>query len=192
MSQRIEVLKGPNAMIFGRGGGGGIINRVLKEADGSRVREVTVGAGQFNLGRVAVDFGDAINRTSRPLQRVFENSAPFATSAISNATASTLRDLQPTDATTIALSYEYFHDRPRDRSRHPFAGRAGVADRQSLLITSPSTFFGNPDLNYALVDAHIATAVIEHVFDNGLKVQQPVPLRATTTSSIRTSSRAAP
>ena len=39
--QRIEVLKGPNAMIFGRGGGGGVINRVLKEADGSRVRELT-------------------------------------------------------------------------------------------------------------------------------------------------------
>ena len=32
--QRVEVLKGPNAMIFGRGGGGGVINRVLKEADG--------------------------------------------------------------------------------------------------------------------------------------------------------------
>ena len=27
---RIEILKGPNAMIFGRGGGGGIVNRVLK------------------------------------------------------------------------------------------------------------------------------------------------------------------
>ena len=28
--ERIEVLKGPNAMIFGRGGGGGIVNRVMK------------------------------------------------------------------------------------------------------------------------------------------------------------------
>jgi catecholate siderophore receptor len=28
--ERIEILKGPNAMIFGRGGGGGILNRVLK------------------------------------------------------------------------------------------------------------------------------------------------------------------
>jgi catecholate siderophore receptor len=26
---RVEVLKGPNAMIFGRGGGGGVVNRVL-------------------------------------------------------------------------------------------------------------------------------------------------------------------
>jgi catecholate siderophore receptor len=29
---RIEALKGPNAMIFGRGGAGGVVNRVLKEA----------------------------------------------------------------------------------------------------------------------------------------------------------------
>ena len=29
-AERIEVLKGPNAMIFGRGGGGGVINRVTK------------------------------------------------------------------------------------------------------------------------------------------------------------------
>jgi catecholate siderophore receptor len=33
---RVEVLKGPNAMIFGRGGGGGIVNRVAKKAYGSR------------------------------------------------------------------------------------------------------------------------------------------------------------
>ncbi|MFT6673060.1 MAG: catecholate siderophore receptor, partial [Afipia broomeae] len=36
--QSIEVLKGPNAMIFGRGGGGGVINRVQKEADGTSIR----------------------------------------------------------------------------------------------------------------------------------------------------------
>ena len=29
---RVETMKGPNAMIFGRGGGGGVINRVAKEA----------------------------------------------------------------------------------------------------------------------------------------------------------------
>jgi catecholate siderophore receptor len=31
-TERIEAIKGSNAMIFGRGGGGGIINRVSKEA----------------------------------------------------------------------------------------------------------------------------------------------------------------
>src|SRR4029079_16790703 len=33
-TERLEFLKGPSAMIFGRGGGGGVLNRVLKEADG--------------------------------------------------------------------------------------------------------------------------------------------------------------
>ena len=42
--QRLEVLKGPNAMIFGRGGGGGVVNRVLKEADGTTIREVVSAA----------------------------------------------------------------------------------------------------------------------------------------------------
>ena len=35
---RVEVLKGPNAMIFGRGGGGGIVNRVLKRPSLSAAR----------------------------------------------------------------------------------------------------------------------------------------------------------
>ncbi len=34
--ERVEVLKGPNAMIFGRGGGGGIVNRVLKRPSFNR------------------------------------------------------------------------------------------------------------------------------------------------------------
>ncbi len=35
-AQSIEVLKGPSALTFGRGAGGGIVNRTLKEADGTR------------------------------------------------------------------------------------------------------------------------------------------------------------
>ena len=31
--ERVEALKGPNAMIFGRGGVGGVINRVVRQAD---------------------------------------------------------------------------------------------------------------------------------------------------------------
>ena len=34
--QSIEILKGPSALTFGRGAGGGILNRTLKEADGTR------------------------------------------------------------------------------------------------------------------------------------------------------------
>ena len=33
---RVEALKGPNALMFGRGGAGGVINRVVKEAASRR------------------------------------------------------------------------------------------------------------------------------------------------------------
>src|SRR5690348_3842397 len=50
--ERVEVLKGPNAMIFGRGGGGGIINRVLKRPTMTSYRALTgsgAGWGGFRL-----------------------------------------------------------------------------------------------------------------------------------------------
>ena len=39
---RVEALKGSNAMVFGRGGGGGVINRVVKEAGWTPTGELTV------------------------------------------------------------------------------------------------------------------------------------------------------
>src|SRR5262249_51810980 len=64
------------------------------------------------------------------------------------------------DQTWVKLSYEYFHDeRTADRGIPSQFGRP--------YPTSPSTFFGNPDLNRARVDAHIATAVINHDTESG-------------------------
>ena len=55
--ERVEVVKGPNAMIFGRGGGGGVINRVTKEADGTTIREVTAGGNSYPGARITTDIG---------------------------------------------------------------------------------------------------------------------------------------
>src|SRR5437868_10283404 len=53
--ERVEVLKGPNALIFGRGGAGGVVNRVTKMAGFTALREVDVNAGTFGNKRVAID-----------------------------------------------------------------------------------------------------------------------------------------
>src|SRR6266403_867120 len=53
--ERVEALKGPNAMIFGRGGAGGVINRVTKEADFMPLREITLEGGSFSNKRFATD-----------------------------------------------------------------------------------------------------------------------------------------
>src|SRR5215217_8041823 len=74
---RVEVLKGPNAMIFGRGGGGGVINRVLKEADGVPVRELTLQGGQFNNKRAAIDVRQAVSDLAVRFNSVYENSDSY-------------------------------------------------------------------------------------------------------------------
>src|SRR5205085_6298474 len=48
---RVEVLKGPNAMIFGRGGGGGIVNRVMKRPTMTASRSASVSGDRWGARR---------------------------------------------------------------------------------------------------------------------------------------------
>ena len=76
---RVEALKGPNAMIFGRGGGGGVINRVTKEAGFTPLREITL------LGRLVTatsaftaDLDQPLNdKVAFRLNGMYENSGSF-------------------------------------------------------------------------------------------------------------------
>src|SRR6185369_11012045 len=75
---RVEVLKGPNAMAFGRGGSGGVINRVSKIADGTPVRQVGISGGSFDDKRFQTDIGDKINdKVSVRLNGMYEDSNTF-------------------------------------------------------------------------------------------------------------------
>ena len=68
--ERVEALKGPNAMIFGRGGGGGVINRVTKEAGFTPLREISLHGGSFGNKRVTADVGPgARGRVGVPPER---------------------------------------------------------------------------------------------------------------------------
>jgi catecholate siderophore receptor len=163
--QRIEVLKGPNAMIFGRGGGGGVVNRVLKEADGVAVREIVAQGGQFANKRVAVDVGDRLSdNVFFRMNGVFEDTATYRDFVDIrrygvNPTMTFLIGPQ----TTLKLSYEYFHDdRTTDR------GIPSQFGRPYRYRDNTSTFFGNPFLSQTYVNAHIATAQLDHVFENGV------------------------
>src|SRR5262245_20031165 len=77
-TQSIEVLKGPSALTFGRGVGGGLVNRTLKEADGSRIYEATMQTGSFADRRFTVDMGQAVNENvAVRLNGMYEGSDTF-------------------------------------------------------------------------------------------------------------------
>ncbi|MSU69912.1 MAG: TonB-dependent siderophore receptor [Opitutaceae bacterium] len=154
---RVEVLRGPNAMIFGRGGGGGVINRATKEADFSPVREVTLQGGSFGHTRAALDVDQPfIKQAAIRFNGVYENSDSFR-HAVSlkryafNPTATFLPDKEM----KFTLGYEYLHDtRTADRGITSFQGRP--AD------VPIATFYGNPDDSHVKANVHLATGTFEH------------------------------
>lgn len=56
--ERVEIVKGPVSVLYGAGTPAGIINKVSKFADGSRIREVEAFYGTENRRQFAFDVGD--------------------------------------------------------------------------------------------------------------------------------------
>jgi catecholate siderophore receptor len=177
-TQSIEILKGPSALIFGRGAGGGLVNRTLKEADGTRVYEATMQTGSYSDRRVSLDAGQAINENVAARLNVFyEGSDTFRDfGKLERYGINPTLTLKPDDDTRIKLSYEFYHDfRLADRG-NPSQGLPGGASRFNPTVPfAPNgdltTFFGSPFYNYAHVEVQTGMAVIEHDFGNGLTVK---------------------
>ncbi len=178
-TQSIEVLKGTNALTFGRGAGGGLLNRTLKEADGTRIREATFQTGSYGDRRVTLDVGDAFSpNVAMRLNTFYESSDTFRDYGDLNRWGvNPTMTLTPSDNTKIKLSYEYYHDdRTADRGNPSQAlGGAGATRFNPTAPFAPggdmSRFFGSPDLNVARADVQTAMAVVEHDFENGLTVK---------------------
>jgi catecholate siderophore receptor len=163
---RVEVLKGPNGMIFGRGGSGGVINRVAKEAGWSPIQEITAQAGSFNTKRVALDVGQGINEAAAVrLNAVYENSGSFRDGVdLKRYGVNPTVTIMPTDNTKVVLNAEYFKDeRVADRGIPSFQGRP--------VNTNVSTFFGDPNRSPADSELKAVNALIEHKFDNEITIR---------------------
>ena len=150
--ERVEALKGPNAMIFGRGGAGGVVNRVTKEAAATPLREITLQGGSYGNKRLHGGLRPAAQRQAgrsperhvrklRQLPEVRESGA--------------LRH-QPVahhharKATKITLSYEHFRDHR-------------VADRGIPSVDAGiSTYFGNPRESHVRAHVNLGSAMVEH------------------------------
>lgn len=165
---RVEVLKGPNAMIFGRGGGGGVINRVTKKADGERIYEATTTYGSFDTKRVEIDAGQAVtNDFAVRINGMYEDSGSYRDFVdLERYGINPKVTFKPGDNTKVRLAYEYYNeDRTVDRGI-PSNSLTGKPAR-----TDVSTFFGNPDESYMYFNSHVATATVEHKFDNGIEIK---------------------
>ncbi len=163
---RVEVLKGPNAMIFGRGGSGGLINRVTKQANGTATRELSFQAGSWNQLRSTLDLGAPVSPTvAYRVTALFEDSASYrddVTLQRYGINPTVLWRLTP--RTTLRSGIEHFHDeRTADRGVSSFQGRP--------VKTSAATFFGDAAQSPAHATVNTAFATVDHRFANQLTLR---------------------
>lgn len=162
--ERVEVLKGANAMIFGRGGGGGVINRVSKAPEFDALSGSAAGGiDTFGAWNVALDLGaplaEGVGLRFNTTYEEFGNHRQTFGGHFFGITPTL--GLRLGEDTRFTVTYEYAEDR-RITDR-------GVPSRGGLPLTGyDETFFGSVTANPSEVTAHLAHARLDHRFSDSL------------------------
>ena len=180
-TDRIEVLKGPNGMIFGRGGAGGAINRVTKQAGWDPVAEFIASYGAYDQKRVSGDYGVALSDDiAFRINAVYEDSDSYRDGvSIERYGFNPTITIKPADNTKIIFGLEYFDDkRTADRgapSQTTVAGAATVANphfnRRPFKVGDTDAFYGSARLSPSGTETFAINGSLEHMFDNGIGVK---------------------
>jgi catecholate siderophore receptor len=164
--ERVEILKGPNAMIFGRGGGGGIVNRVMKRPSFGDHREALTSTDNYGGIRLTGDFDQSIGQgIGFMVNGLYENGDSFRRNVdLKRYGVNPTLAFRAGENTRIDIGYEYFHDRrTADRGIPSTAGEP--------LKGFDRTFFGDPDDSYAKADVNVVNFAIEHELADGLTIK---------------------
>lgn len=163
--ERVDVLRGSNGMIFGRGGGGGILNRVTRQANGQDIRSVTTQFSSEGGGRVSGDFGMAIDEmASFRVTGLYEDSESYRDDVTYERNGVNPTFLLQIDASTLLrVGYEYYdYEFVADRGVSSFDGRP--------LNVDPSTFFGDPGRSPTTTTVNALNLHFEHEFNGGARI----------------------
>ena len=156
--ERVEILRGANALLFGRGGGGGVVNRVTKVASSAEdFTTLSAGIDTFGAGSISIDTNKAIDANnafrfngvfdSIDNHRDFKDGERYAI----NPTYTWMAN----DDTTVVASYEYVNDdRLVDRGIPSLDG--------APLEGYDDTYFGDADFYNTTLEAHIARVRVDH------------------------------
>ena len=163
--EQVEILRGPNALLFGRGGTGGIINRVTKKAVlDEQFGSFDMGADSFGAFDFAVDYN--VSTGEKSALRInfhsdtLENHRDYYDGDRYGFNPSFRLELSP--ATTLDLSYEHAdHERFIDRGVPTLNGEPVEAFEEIV--------FGDTDTNLQTLRADIYRANLSHEFSETSK-----------------------
>jgi catecholate siderophore receptor len=177
---KIEVLKGPSSILFGRGSTGGVIQQVSKTPTLEGFTAGTIALGTDATKRTTLDYDRAVPtlgegaalrinvmaHDSEVAERDFAENARFG--------------IAPTLAlgigTPTRLTFSYLHQTEYDVPDYglPWLYAAAPGSQASVAHVAPvsrSNYYGIKDDNYLRTNVDVATARIEHDVDDDLTVR---------------------
>jgi len=163
---RVEVLRGPNAMIFGRGGGGGIINRVTKRSSLTTFRDFALSADSWGGLRLTADLDQPLSAgAGLRLNAMYENGESFRRHVdLERYGVSPALGVLLGNRTRFDFGFEHLRDeRTVDRGLPSLDGRP--------LRGFDRTFFGDPQLSFSKANVNIAAAAVQHELAEGLTIR---------------------
>ncbi|HDO1310660.1 TonB-dependent receptor [Aeromonas veronii] len=141
--ERVEVLKGPAAVLYGRGSTGGIVNRVSKKPQKGQESSVTARVGSFDSQRLAADLnGEASEQVQLRLNMVQEDKDSFRNGVKSKRTLlAPSANWEISDNLNWLVQYERNeHDRTPDRGIPGVNGRPADVPREYVYSDTSRDF----------------------------------------------------
>jgi catecholate siderophore receptor len=162
--EQVEILRGPNALFFGRGGAGGVLNRVSKKGViGQDFNAYKFGVDSFGAAELQVDSNSALNedvavRINAYYERYANHRDYYDGDGYGvNPTV----QFKLSDQTTLNASYEYLdHTRFIDRGIPTDPTTGEPVDALN------GVFFGDKDLNESEFEAHVLRLDLAHSFSD--------------------------
>ena len=166
--ERIEILKGPASVLYGRGSSGGLINRVSKKP-GTEGGEIVVSYGSWEDKRSEIDLGHVFtgNDVAVRLTGAIERSDSYRDQGFLRREAIAPSVLfAPSDRTQILLQADYLRDRRvTDNGIPAFQGRP--------VDVRASTYYGAANaraVDFSQSEVWSTTATLDHEFSDTLKL----------------------
>ena len=162
---QVEILRGPNALLFGRGGTGGILNRVTKKAMiGENFGSFDFGIDSFGGNDLAADYNVEIGTNTALRFNIHSDALENHRDHYDGDRFGfnpTMR-IELSSATTLDLSYEHAdHERFIDRGIPTYNGEPEEAFEK---VT-----FGYPKINTTTLEADIFRGSLNHDFSDTSK-----------------------
>ncbi|BFU90179.1 MAG: ligand-gated channel [Nitrospira sp.] len=180
--QRLEVLKGPASVLYGRSQPGGIINILTKQPQAERYASIDQIIGNYNYYRTMIDVTGPLNESKTLLFRI--NGAYENTESFRDVVRGQRYFVAPVftwlvgNNTTITIEGEYIRDR-----RTPDFGIPAIG--LGLASVPDSRFLGERFDTFAIEESR-AGVTIDHRFNSNWRIESRFRADRSTATAYRT------